>query len=270
MARSASSFPPRLATINTGWWPAHGFNGSSLARCRFEPGHRRTLRLQEAPCAGKQVESHHGEDGRPPACRDSRTGVVAADPHGHPRHSCRGAARCVSVHQLRGGRRVDDAHDSPYAREPQIEDLARICGALNRAGARYILIGGFAVIARGGTRTTKDIDLLIDPAPENVARVKQALRVLEDHAADEVADGDVGQYSVVRVADEIVVDLMAKACGIDYAAAIVDAESVEIGGVAVPVASLETLVRTKNTIRPSDAADRGFLEELLRATRGQK
>ncbi len=57
---------------------------------------------------------------------------------------------------------MDDAHDGPYAREPQIEDVVRICRALNAAGARYILIGGFAVIAHGGGRTTKDIDLLVD------------------------------------------------------------------------------------------------------------
>jgi len=74
---------------------------------------------------------------------------------------------------------VDDAHHGPYAREPQVEDLARICRALNEAGARYLLIGGFAVIAHGGARTTKDIDLLVDAAPENVALVKQALQILE-------------------------------------------------------------------------------------------
>jgi hypothetical protein len=73
---------------------------------------------------------------------------------------------------------VDDADDGPYAREPQIEDLVRICRALNEAGARYLLIGGFAVIAHGGARTTKAIDLLVDASPENVARVKQALRIL--------------------------------------------------------------------------------------------
>lgn len=101
-----------------------------------------------------------------------------------------------------------------------------------------------------------------------MARVKEALRVLEDRAVDEVAEEDVERCTVVRVADEIVVNLMAKACGIDYAAAAADAEAVSIGGVPVPVASLRTLIRTKDTIRPSDAADRAFLEELLRATRG--
>jgi predicted nucleotidyltransferase len=162
---------------------------------------------------------------------------------------------------------VDDAHDGPYAREPQIEDLVRICRALNDAGARYILIGGFAVIAHGGARTTKDIDLLVDPSPENVTRVKQALRILEDRAVDQVADTDIARYTVVRVADEVVIDLMALACGIDYNDAARDVARLIIGGVAIPVASLATLIRTKNTLRPSDAADRRYLEEMLRAER---
>ena len=163
---------------------------------------------------------------------------------------------------------MDDAHDGQYAREPQIEDLAKIGRALNETGARYLLIGGFAVIALGGTRTTKDIDLLIDPSPENVARVKRALRILEDHAVDEVADDDVAKYTVVRVADEIVVDLMARACGLDYAEASRDARSITIGDVEVPVASLTTLIRTKMTLRPSDAADRVFLETLKNTLQG--
>ena len=145
---------------------------------------------------------------------------------------------------------MDDTHDGAYAREPQIADLVRICRALNEAGARYLLIGGFAVIAHGGSRTTKDIDLLIDASTDNVVRVKRALRVLEDHAADAVAETDVAQYTVVRVADEIVVDLMALACGVDYSEAAKDR-------------------RTKNTVRPSDAANRQYLEEVVRAERGE-
>jgi hypothetical protein len=38
----------------------------------------------------------------------------------------------------------------------------------------------------------------------------------------------------------------------------------EIDGVTVPVASVRTLIRTKDTVRPSDALDRRFLEGLLR------
>lgn len=158
---------------------------------------------------------------------------------------------------------MDDPHDGAYSREPQLEDLARLGRSLNAHHVRYVLIGGFAVIAHGGARTTKDVDLLIDPEPENVARVREALQVLEDRAVSDVADGDVARYSVVRVADEIVVDLMAKACGVEYAEASRDAVIVLFADVPIPVASPRTLMRTKNTVRPADAADRQFLQALI-------
>ena len=158
---------------------------------------------------------------------------------------------------------MDGHDDGPHAREPQIEDLARICAALNAAGARYILIGGFAVIAQGASRTTKDIDLLIDPASENVSRVRTALSILEDKAVNEVEDDDVRRYTVVRVADEFVIDLMALACGVDYAEALKDAETIDVQGIPVVVASPATLIRTKDTDRPSYHADRRYLDALL-------
>jgi predicted nucleotidyltransferase len=162
---------------------------------------------------------------------------------------------------------VDDPNHGAYAREPRVEDVARICRALNERGARYVLIGGFAVIAHGGGRTTKDIDLLIDASPENVSRVKTALGVLADNAAAELDDDEVARYAVVRVADEVVVDLMARACGVDYADAAREIMTITIGGVAVPVAGLNTLIRTKDTVRPSDAADRQFLQAVIDAQR---
>jgi hypothetical protein len=47
---------------------------------------------------------------------------------------------------------VDASDDAASARAPEPEDLARICRSLNDAGARYMLIGGFAVIAHGASR----------------------------------------------------------------------------------------------------------------------
>jgi predicted nucleotidyltransferase len=154
---------------------------------------------------------------------------------------------------------VDDQDDGAYSRPPDLEDVARICRALNEAQARYVLIGGFAVIIHGSGRTTKDIDFLIDSSPENVARVKAALGVLPDNAAAELDDGDVEKYQVVRVADEVVVDLLAKACDVTFEDAISQAESREIGGAQVLVASKQTLIRTKQTIRPSDHMDCEYL-----------
>ena len=159
---------------------------------------------------------------------------------------------------------MDDQDDDRSARAPEPDDVVRICRALNESGARYLLIGGFALIAHGAGRFTKDIDLLVDDAPENVARLRRGLSVLADNAAAEVADDDVQRHVVVRVADEVVVDLMGRACGLSYAEAVRDAESLEREGVTIPVASPATLIRTKDTHRPQDAIDRAFLEGILR------
>jgi hypothetical protein len=164
---------------------------------------------------------------------------------------------------------VDDEDDARVSRAPEPDDVIRICRALNEAGARYLLIGGFAVIAHGAGRFTKDIDLLVDDAPDNVARVKRGLAVLADNAAAQVADDDVERHVVVRVADEVVIDLMGRACGLSYAEAVRDVETLDRGGIRIPVASPGTLIRTKDTKRPQDAIDRAFLEGVLRE-RGER
>ena len=162
---------------------------------------------------------------------------------------------------------MDDQDAAAYARAPEPEDLVRICRALNDAGARYVLIGGFAVVAHGASRFTKDIDLLVDDAPENIARVKQGLAILADNAAAEVADNDVREHTVVRVVDEVIVDLMGRACGLTYADVAADMEWHDLDGVRVPVASPSALVRTKDTYRPQDAIDRSFLQQVLERRR---
>jgi len=162
---------------------------------------------------------------------------------------------------------VDDQDAAAYARAPEPEDLVRICRALNDAGAQYVLIGGFAVLAHGASRFTKDIDLLVDDAPENIARVKQGLAILADNAAAEVADGDIRDHTVVRVVDEVIVDLMGRACGLSYADVAPDMEWHDMAGVRVPVASPGDLIRTKDTYRPQDAMDRSFLQHVLERRR---
>jgi hypothetical protein len=95
------------------------------------------------------------------------------------------------------------------------------------------------------------------------------LAVLADNAASEVADDDVQHHVVVRVADEVIVDLMGRACGLTYEEASRDAESIERSGVVIPVPSPATLIRMKDTPRPQDAIDRAFLEGVLREREAQ-
>jgi hypothetical protein len=150
------------------------------------------------------------------------------------------------------------------ARPPSLEDLVRLCRALNREQARYVVIGGMAVIQAGFPRATQDIDLLIEASPDNVARVRRALLDLPDQAVRDMGEGDLEKYVVVKVADEIVVDLMARACGIGYDEASRMVEVATVNGVAIPFAGPALLLRTKQTVRDRDRIDREFLEVLLR------
>ncbi len=152
----------------------------------------------------------------------------------------------------------------PPPRSPEDDDLVRLCAALNAEAARYLVVGGMAMNQHGMLRATADIDLLLEGSRENQERVLKALEILPDKAVREVRENDLDEYTVVRVADEIVVDLMLAACGVTYEDAANEIEMKELQGVAIPFASAKLLLRTKQTYRDRDIPDRLFLEAKLR------
>jgi hypothetical protein len=54
-------------------------------------------------------------------------------------------------------------------------DFSDIFGELNAVGARYLLVGGYAVGIHSTPRYTKDLDLWVEPTLTNAARVYAAL-----------------------------------------------------------------------------------------------
>jgi len=108
--------------------------------------------------------------------------------------------------------------------------------------------------------------LLIDVDLENEASVFAALEIFPDKAVRQLDPGDVAKYVVCRVADEVLVDLMGSASGIDYAEASKHIVTREVQGVPIPFASPELLWRMKrHTHREKDRGDLVFLRQLLEA-----
>ena len=54
-------------------------------------------------------------------------------------------------------------------------DLIELLCALTAAGVRFLVVGGHAVSLHARPRSTKDLDLWLDAAPENIARACDAL-----------------------------------------------------------------------------------------------
>jgi len=148
-------------------------------------------------------------------------------------------------------------------RPPQKEDLVRLCEELNRLGVRYIVIGGLAMNNLGLVRTTEDVDLLIEPSPENQRIVREALLVLPEKAILELgADEDLQQWVVTRVNDEITVDLMTEACGVSYEEAKTDVQIREVQSVPIPMANRRLMIKLKQSRRPKDQIDLQFLLQI--------
>lgn len=115
-----------------------------------------------------------------------------------------------------------------------------------------------------------DVDLIVAADAENEAKVFSALATLPDNAVRELLPGELQKYNVIRVADEILVDLMRSAGGIDYEEASKHVVVREVGGVPILFASPHLLWRMKSvTHREKDALDLLFLREWF-AERGEQ
>ena len=125
------------------------------------------------------------------------------------------------------------------------------------------------IFLTGPQPQTSAVDLLVAADAENEAKLFSALATLPDNAVRELKPGELQHYTVIRVADEIVVDLMRVAGGIDYAEAAKDIVVHQVDDVSIPFASPRLLWRMKvQTHREKDALDLLFLRQWL-AARGE-
>ena len=150
------------------------------------------------------------------------------------------------------------------------DQLLRVCSLLNEHGARYLIVGGHACILHGHVRSTEDVDILVEDSVENFAKIIAGLSELEDHAAAELTPKDIAENMVVKIADEVEVDVSRQAWQVSYADAITTAEEVVIDGVRVPFLSLEMLIKSKTTYREQDRADLVRLRDLLEMKRERR
>jgi uncharacterized nucleotidyltransferase DUF6036 len=144
--------------------------------------------------------------------------------------------------------------------------LATVCSLLNAADAKYVVIGGFALALHGVVRATKDIDILIEATVDNARRVLKALEGLTWGISREVDPAEVATKPITIIGDDPRVDVLTLAWSVRYADAAPKAQRVELEGVEIPFADIDTLIRTKQTDRFQDKADVESLEQVKRLT----
>ena len=152
------------------------------------------------------------------------------------------------------------------------EKVLAVLQALYDNGVDYVLVGALGLTVHGIVRATQDVDLFVRPEPENVARLRTALRVVfpDDPAIEEISARDLaGEYPAVRYhsADgSLIIDLMTR-LGDAFFYEDLQFEERAFEGVPVRVATPGTLYKMKkDTLRLQDRADaealkRGFAIE---------
>ncbi len=157
-------------------------------------------------------------------------------------------------------------------------DPARLFTGLHAAGIEHIVIGGFAVIAHGVVRTTKDLDICPDPEPHNLERLASFLSAVNatqlgvgDFDASEMPfdptdPTDLAAGGNFRLTTELGdLDVMQWIPGLPeeraYATLAPAATTGLLGDVPVRVCSLKHLRQMKRAAgRPQDVQDLSDLE----------
>lgn len=141
---------------------------------------------------------------------------------------------------------------------------AQVCAELNRAGAKYLVIGGVACVLHGYVRATTDVDILIERTRQNTDRVLEALARIGYGFAREWTAEEILKRPITVIGDDPAVDVFTVAWSVKYEQAVKRSSVVEVDGVAIPLIGLDDLIETKRTGRPLDAADIEALEEIKR------
>ena len=141
---------------------------------------------------------------------------------------------------------------------------AQVGEALNRGGAKYLVIGGVACILHGYVRATTDVGILIQRTEPNARRVLDALSTVGYGFAREWSAAEILRRPITVIGDDPAVDVFTVAWRVNYEHAVGRSATVEVEGVQLPLIGLDDLIETKRTGRLQDAADIEVLEEIQR------
>lgn len=152
------------------------------------------------------------------------------------------------------------------------EDFIDLLRSLLEAEVEFVIVGAHALAAHGLPRATGDLDVLVEPTPENAARVIAALESfgapLAAHGvscADFETEGNVYQVGLPPRR----IDLLTSISGVTFDEARASRLAVEVGGMSLSVLGRAALLVNKRaTGRPKDIVDAEALEQLSSGSGG--
>jgi len=142
-------------------------------------------------------------------------------------------------------------------------DFKDLLQNLNDGRVRYLVVGGYAVMKYTEPYSTKDLDIWIEPTPENAALTLEALRRFGAPCDQVTVDELIHPDLIYQIGVEPVrIDIMASVSGLIFAQAWEHRVETDYGGVVSSVLSLDDLIAAKTAA--GRAKDRIQARQLLR------
>ena len=150
------------------------------------------------------------------------------------------------------------------------DPLLRLLARFRDEGVEYVLVGGQAVRLNGYLRATEDIDVLVKATRVNGEKIIRALSYLEaskELNADWFAPTRDGKLENIRVADDLLVDLLFTANSQTYESVQAWVREIEVDGTPVRVLNIDGLIKTKTDYREKDVLDKQVLLRIKQSLR---
>lgn len=126
------------------------------------------------------------------------------------------------------------------------DDYREMLRCLSDAGVEFLLVGAYALAAHGYPRATGDMDVWVNPTPENAQRVYMALAVfgapLQDVTQQDFSHPDV-VFQIGTAPRRI--DIMTGISGVKFGDALRNASQVDVEAFTIPVLSRADLIKNK-------------------------
>ncbi len=130
-----------------------------------------------------------------------------------------------------------------------------------------MVIGGIAAVLHGVPRATFDLDVLIDPTPENASRLLKALEAAGLGTATLTNVDDLLSHEITVFSDRVRIDVQTRTPGLSFADAWQRRDRMTYEGQRFYVVSRADLIASKRAAgRPRDLED----VRVLESDRGSK
>ena len=143
-------------------------------------------------------------------------------------------------------------------------DFSDLLACLADAKVEFVLVGAYALALHGVPRATGDLDVYVQPTPENAESVLRALEAFGFGGLDlSVVDFSTEDRVVQLGYPPVRVDLLTSISGVSWSEAVESAETFRFGPIEVRYLGRDTLIKNKRaTGRTKDLADIEALGEV--------